>query len=156
MSSKHERLVSAISDARETQGFTWKQVAMFAGVSQGTISAVVNQGYQLKDERWKMICEHMGLNYEEIVSDAEPIIANDAAEKPPEEKNQQEQPSEECGGDKWSLLSKSEDSHLMDVAARYMASHLKEDVLRGMDVSLEDLHALLTVCKRLQAAAELK
>lgn len=60
------------------------------------------------------------------------------------------------GGDKRSLLSEPEDSHLMDVAARYMASHLKEDVLRGMDISLEDLHALLTVCKRLQAAAELK
>lgn len=98
MRNKHERLVSAVTDAREAQGLTWKQVAMFAGVSQGTISAVVNQGYQLKDERWKMICEHMGLDYEAIVSDDEQIISEDTDEKPPEEKTQQEQHSKECGG----------------------------------------------------------
>lgn len=98
MSNKHARLVSAVADAREAQGFTWKQVAMFAGVSQGTISAVVNQGYQLKDERWKMICEHMGLDYEEIVSEDKPIIAKDEAETLTEEKIQQEKPSEECEG----------------------------------------------------------
>ena len=44
----------------------------------------------------------------------------------------------------------------MDVTARYLAGHLKEDVRKGMDISLEDLHTLLTVCKRMQAAAEQK
>lgn len=69
MSSKHARLVAAVSDAKEAQGFTWKQIAIMAGVTQGTISCVINQGVTMKDERWKLICEGLGLDYDDIVAD---------------------------------------------------------------------------------------
>lgn len=69
MSSKHARLVAAVSDAKEAQGFTWKQIATMAGVTQGNMSTVINQGVTMKDERWKLICEGLGLDYDEIVAD---------------------------------------------------------------------------------------
>ena len=31
MSGKHARLVAAVSDAKEAQGFTWKQIATMGG-----------------------------------------------------------------------------------------------------------------------------
>ena len=40
------------------------------------------------------------------------------------------------------------------MAARYTAGHLKEDIRKGMDISLEDLYTLMTFCKRMQEAAE--
>lgn len=47
-----------------------------------------------------------------------------------------------------------EEKRLLDVVARYIAGHLKEDIRKGMDISLEDLYTLLDVCKRMQSVAE--
>ena len=69
MSSKHEKLVAAVSDAMAAQGFTQKQVANMGGCAASMISQALNQGVTLKDERWKMICEGLGLNYDDIVAD---------------------------------------------------------------------------------------
>lgn len=66
-----------------------------------------------------------------------------------------QQPDE--GGDQTEDVALSdEERNDLAVTARYLAGHLKEDVRRGMDISLEDLHALLTVCKNMQNAAENK
>ena len=35
MSSKHDRLVAAVSDAKEAKGFTWKQIATMGGGNAG-------------------------------------------------------------------------------------------------------------------------
>ena len=69
MSSKHARLVAAVADAMAAQGFTQKQVATMAGCTQSMLSQALNQGMTLKDERWKLICEGLGLDYDEIIAD---------------------------------------------------------------------------------------
>ena len=43
---------------------------------------------------------------------------------------------------------------LLDVILRYLAGHLKEDIRKGMDISLEDLYLLLDACKRMQDVVE--
>lgn len=69
MSSKHARLVAAVVDAMEAQGFTQKQVATMGGCTQSMLSQAINQGVTMKDERWRLICEGLGLDYDDIVAD---------------------------------------------------------------------------------------
>ena len=164
MTAKHARLASAVADAMLAQGFTTKQVATFAGCTSSAISSALSGKYDLREERWKLICENLGLDYDEIIKDPEPeeIPVEETASSAENE----DSPSAETGGGTAVLLSEDmkepeEDLPLNDeerstlaVAARYMAGHLKEDIRKGMDISLEDLYTLMTFCKNMQEAAE--
>lgn len=162
MSSKHARLVAAVTDAMAEQGFTQKQVATMGGCTQGMLSQAINNGVTMKDERWKLICEGLGLDYDEIVADlpAERERFTLREETPTvKTEDRQAAPVVNCGGD-GSPLS---DTHATedDEAARanrvltsYLAGHLKEDVRKGMDIPLEDLYILLDTCKKMLHATE--
>ena len=163
MSSKHARLVAAVVDAMEAQGFTQKQVATMGGCTQSMLSQAINQGVTMKDERWRLICEGLGLDYDEIVSDltAERERFTLREETPVvKAEDHQAAPVENCGRDTEVPLS---DAHATedDEAARanrvltsYLAGHLKEDVRKGMDIPLEDLYILLDTCKKMLHATE--
>lgn len=163
MSSKHARLVAAVTDAMAAQGFTQKQVATMGGCTQGMLSQAINNGVTMKDERWKLICEGLGLDYDEIVADLpEERERFTLREETPAVKTEDRQaaPAENCGGGTEVPLS---DAHATedDEAARanrvltsYLAGHLKEDVRKGMDIPLEDLYILLDTCKKMLHATE--
>lgn len=162
MSSKHARLVVAVVDAMAAQGFTQKQVATMGGCTQSMLSQAINQGVTMKDERWRMICEGLGLDYDEIVSDlpAERERFTLREETPVvKAEDRQAAPVEKCGGTEVPLS----DAHATedDEAARanrvltsYLAGHLKEDMRKGMDIPLEDLYILLDTCKKMLHATE--
>lgn len=153
MTKKHARLASAVADAMLAQGFTQKQVATAAGITQSALCQAISGKYDIKEERWKMICENLGLCYEDVIADPEPEVAK-------------ETPLEIRGGgttvpviaeeaERMEALDfNQEEKRLLDVVARYLAGHLKEDISKGMDIGLEDLYTLLDVCKRMQDAAE--
>lgn len=156
MSTKQARLVAAITDAMETQGISQNTLGRKSGVAQSMISAAILGKYDLKEEKWRLICEALELDYDDIIADMEPSEPAEAAAPSPEigggtavPLSKEQEPEED-------LVLNDEERRLMDVTARYLAGHLKEDVRKGMDISLEDLHTLLTVCKRMQAAAESK
>ena len=163
MSSKHARLVAAVVDDMEAQGFTQKQVATMGGCTQSMLSQAINQGVTMKDERWKLICEGLGLDYDEIVADlpAERERFTLRKETPAvKTENRQAAPVKNFGGATDVPLS---DTHTTedDEAARanrvltsYLAGHLKEDVRKGMDIPLEDLYILLDTCKKMLHATE--
>lgn len=156
VSTKQARLISAIADAMLAQNFSQNNIARTSGVSQSMISAAMCGKYDLKEEKWRMICETLALDYDQIVADPEPESQAEAEIVSPSKMRGVEpmqQPDE--GGDQTEDVALSdEERNDLAVTARYLAGHLKEDVHRGMDISLEDLHALLTVCKNMQNAAE--
>lgn len=64
-----------------------------------------------------------------------------------------QQPDE--GEDQTEVVARNDEArNALAVTARYLAGHLKEDVRKGMDISLEDLNDILTVCKNMQNAAK--
>lgn len=187
MSTKQARLVAAITAAMEAKMISQNELSRKTGISQGAISTAILGKYNPKEEKWRLICEALELDYDDIIADAEPSETAEAAapypeiggdtavplskEQEPEEDlvlNDEERRRHEVGlrptSDSDCLQSQSEACDgrdvwrgpMMDVTARYLAGHLKEDVRKGMDISLEDLHTLLTVCKRMQDAAESK
>lgn len=151
MTTKHARLASAVADAMLSKGSSTKSVAVFAGCSPSVISNALSGKYDMREERWRLVCENLGLDYDEIIKDPEPeeIPVEETAKSAENE----DSPSEEIKG---GTVVPVTCIHVGDlaVAARYMASHLKEDIRKGMDISLEDLYTLMTFCKRMQEAAE--
>lgn len=81
MTKKHARLASAVADAMLAQGFTQKQVATAAGITQSALSSAIAGRYDIKEENWKMICENLGLCYEDVIADPEPETVRDEPAK---------------------------------------------------------------------------
>ena len=167
MSDKQARLVAAIADAMEAQGISQNTLGRKSGVAQSMISAAILGKYDLKEEKWRLLCETLRLDYDEIVEDPElPPSLPDGVAADLKRKAETVTAEETRGGtavplsetteQEEDIIFNEEERHLLDVTARYLAGHLKEDIRKGMDISLEDLHTLLTVCKRMQAAAEQK
>ena len=162
MSSKHARLVAAVTDAMAAQNFTQKQVATMGGCTQGMLSQAINNGVTMKDERWKLICEGLGLDYDEIVADlpAERERFTLREEIPTvKTEDRQAAPVVNCGWDGSPLsdthaTEDDEEARANRVLTSYLAGHLKEDVRKGMDIPLEDLYILLDTCKKMLHATE--
>lgn len=90
MSSKQAKLVAAIGDAMRAQGFSQNNLARTSGVSQSMISAALRGEYDLKEEKWRLLCETLALDYECIIAgpDPDPAPANKEPEPAIEEPNQ--------------------------------------------------------------------
>lgn len=164
MTSKQARLVAAVSDAKEAQGFTWKQVATMGGVSQGTISSVINSGVTMKDERWKLICEGLGLDYDEIIKPPEIPASSPAGES--EEKETAEircTPPKQVGIDSEEEREKSveklmgittikADSESLFLLAMYAEGRLAHDIEAGMKVDPMKLWGILDALRIIKQA----
>lgn len=170
MTKKHARLAAAVNEAMQAQGFTQKQVATSAGITSSALCQALSGKYDIKEERWRMICENLGLCYESVIADPEetassvsPQAAASSIGDGASMRKEADDSSEETRGGTAVPLSVEEteaetfsedERRLFDVVMRYIAGHLKEDIRKGMDISLEDLYILLDVCKKMQAAAE--
>lgn len=156
MTEKHKRLANAVNDAMLAQGFNMKQVAAFAGCTESNISNALSGKYDMREERWRLVCENLGLDYDQIVADPEPEVPPFLPDPVEETRGggtavplSEDEPENEED-----LLLNDAERKTLAVAARYMASHLKTDIRIGMDISLEDLYTLMTFCKKMQEAAE--
>lgn len=155
VSTKQARLVAAITAAMEAQSISQNTLGRKSGVSQSMISAAILGKYDPKEEKWRLLCETLGLDYDAIVDDTEePIQQTD-------DQHEDDAPDDETREDIRSHSEEEKDldlnedeRRLMDITSRYLAGHLRQDIQRGMDISLEDLYALLTICKKMQEAAE--
>ena len=147
MSNKHARLVAAVSDAKEAQGFTWKQIATMGGVTQGTISSVINQGVTMKDERWKMICEGLGLDYDETVADMPAPTTHHGEGQGAAADVQQDAPvcCDNAADD--GLLTIRADRDSLFLLAMYTEGRLAKDIEAGMKVDPMKLWGILDALK---------
>ena len=132
MSTKQARLIAAVRDAMEAQGVKGVDLARATGHSAGTISMAISGKGQIRDEKWRLICEHLHLDYDEIVSDL-PAQAEDT--------DAGEQAT------KTDTPSPREDYEMFCLAA-YARKCLEEDIKRGIDISFGNLRALVLAIAR--------
>lgn len=69
MSHKQARLIAAVRDAMEAKGVKAADLARACGCSASMISTAMSGKAQMRDERWKMCCEYLGIDYEGIISE---------------------------------------------------------------------------------------
>lgn len=81
MSDKQARLVAAIADAMEAQGISQNTLGRKSGVAQSMISAAILGKYELKEEKWRLLCEALGLDYDQIVDAPEAETPHQSAEE---------------------------------------------------------------------------
>lgn len=135
--SKHEKLCTAVQEAMAAQNFTQKQVATFAGISSSMISTAFNQGIPLKEERWRMICEGLALDYDAIVDDTSAL---DDTEAPAAAPSGGGEDTVNLKDETPELVAKDTENHTV---GRYLLKHLEEDVRHGTDMPLIELRDLL-------------
>lgn len=146
MSNKQARLVAAIADAMAAQNFSQAGLARAAGCSQSMISTAMSGKYDLKEEKWRMICEVLALDYDDIV--APPQLPEELA---PEAESPVGPAVEPHTG---VLPAANAQTHNQaTLCARYLAEKLRADVSAGTDMSLDDLYVLLSCIKRLEENA---
>lgn len=162
MTTKHARLASAVNDAMLAKDLTHRQVAAMIGIPTSTLSNALSGKYDMREERWRMACEQLGLDYDDVIADPveDPVLiapVDELAGAVSEDSRQGEGvpvlPVLESGEDE-PMVFNADERRVLDVTSRYLVRHLKEDIRKGIDMPLEDLYILLDVCKKMQAAAE--
>lgn len=144
MSHKQARLITAIKDAMEAQGVKACDIARASGSSAGTISYAMSGKAQMRDERWRMICEYLHLDFDEIVADAPPC--DDQKEEKTMEAVAVKQPEsriDHAGELKQARQQMEKLSMDCMVLAAYAAKHLEEDIRHGMEIGVQELRILL-------------
>lgn len=159
MSGKQERLAAAVRTEMEKRGVSQSYLMRRTGIPQSTISAILLGKYDVNEEKWRMICEELDLDYDAIVAEAVPLPADDPEEIPCDATPiassvaQTEEPSCEIPT---SDEAQAQDKGQAALVAEYLAAKLKEDIVRGTDMALETLYALLTHVKDMQERMEEK
>ena len=148
MSNKQARLVSAIEDAMQAQGFTQKRIATICGMTQSMISDALNGKCDLKEERWRMMCEALALDYDDIIADPVEETAAQATQASKDACDEAEQKQEAAApaADETVELS-DEEAAVIGVVTRYIAKHLRQEISQGTDMSLDDIYKLMVFCK---------
>jgi hypothetical protein len=162
MNKKHMRLATAVNDAMLAKDLTHRQVAAMIGIPTSTLSNALSGKYDMREERWRMACEELGLDYDDVIADPveDPVLiapvdelAGAVSEDSREGAGVPVAPVIEQSEDD-PLVFNADERRVLDVTSRYLVRHLKEDIRKGIDMPLEDLYILLDVCKKMQAAAE--
>lgn len=156
-SNQHARLVAAVSDAKEAQGFNWKQIATMGGVQQSAISNAINNGVQIKEERWRMICEGLGLDYDEIIAEPEtptPSLheGESHCEPAPEAKINIGEEREKALDKLKGLVTIKADGESLFLLAMYAEGRLADDIEAGMKVDPMKLWAILDALRIIKQA----
>lgn len=145
MSTKQARLIAAIKDALADQGVTVSEMARASGSSISTISGALSGKTQMRDERWRMCCEHLHLDYDEIIADM-------PQKNETEEQKMEELPDMETVRKLGSPMLRENEKLMAEneqmradnmVLAAYAAKHIREDIKKGMDIGIQDLRILL-------------
>lgn len=72
-------LAEAVTRAAVARGLTRKQLAMFAGCTGATAGNALNGKFNMSEEKWRMVCERLGLDYDGILAGGNGEMVRDAA-----------------------------------------------------------------------------
>ena len=153
MTSKQARLVAAVSDAMAAQNFSQNNLARTSGVGQSMISAALLGKYDLKEEKWRMICETLALDYDDIIADVELPPSSPCGESTSLEREaEQESAHEETRGVATVLLREQtkEDRDNLFLLAMYAEARLSKDIEAGMKVDPMKLWGILDALKKIK------
>lgn len=144
--TKQEKLIEAIREGMERQGFDQKRLASAAGVTQSMVSMALKGQYALKEEKWRALCGALALDYDAIVAEPEVDFAAIA-----EAVCSMAEPAETAGRVMEAMAESvptpktTAKPGSLDIVARYVAGKLREDIRHGTDMSLAELRVLLDV-----------
>lgn len=144
--TKQEKLIEAIREGMERQGFDQKRLASAAGVTQSMVSMTLKGNYDLKEEKWRALCGALALDYDAIV--AEPDVDYAAIA---EAVCSMAESAESAGRAMETMVESTTATRAtampggLDIVARYVAGKLREDIRHGTDMSLAELRVLLDV-----------
>lgn len=161
MTKKHARLAAAVNDAMLKKDLTLRQMAAMIGIPASTMGNALSGKFDMREERWRMACEALGLSYDDLIADPveDPVLiapvdelAGAVSEDSRDGEDVPVPPVIESAEDE-PLELNADERRVLDVTSRYLVRHLKEDIRKGMEMPLEDLYILLDVCKKMQEAA---
>ena len=144
--TKQKKLIEAIGEGMERQGFTQKQLASAASMTQSMVSMALKGQYQLTEEKWRAMCGALAIDYDAIVAEPEVDFAAIA-----EAVCSMAEPAETAGRAMETMVESTTATREtampggLDIVARYVAGKLREDIRHGTDMSLAELRVLLDV-----------
>lgn len=131
--TKQEKLIAAVRAAQTAGGYQQKDLARMAGTSQGNLSAALSGKYGMSEEKWRLLCESLMLDYDVIVADDPPAPA-----RPITEGEKQMVHPVDMLAEKTAAVTKE-----ALVVSDYIASKLEDDLRGGTQMQLEDIRVLL-------------
>jgi hypothetical protein len=163
MSKKQEALIRAIKAAQEAGGFLQKQLAAMACTSPGNICIALSGAGNMSEEKWRLLCEGLALDYDAIVAEVEnaPRVVEESApaENPaPAAEVQQEEPvrcesaAPECEEIAPECEIPAKNSGGGGIVADYLERKLAEDLRNGTSMPISDLCVLLDYLRVLRRA----
>lgn len=141
MSNKQIRLISAVKDAMERRGVNGAELARHLGVTNSMVSIALAGKSSLREERWKMACEYLNIDYDDIVNDLPGVSQDSEEDNDGKHAMANDIPSQ--------LATSAETEKLRSdnmILAAYAKKHLSEDIKNGMDIGIWDLRILLNAC----------
>lgn len=145
MTEKQNRLIRAIREAQAAGGYQQKQLAAMAGTSPGTLSSSLSGNGTMSEEKWRLLCEGLALDYDAIVAEENPQRFNHGI---PAEEEQPATTAEDVYIN--AEIVRADLARETCIVAKYLAGKLREDLSKGTEMPLEDVYTLLSWVKSLQ------
>ena len=140
MGDRQQRLLKAVRDEMFAQGLTNKQMAAAIGTSYGHWSMTINGQHNMTEEKWRMACEKLGLDYDAIIMEkTEQAPAEEKQGEPDVEPEQEEAPGSEAVDDL---------TYDNIVLADYALEKLRLDIKKGTDMQPKRLYELMRAIER--------
>lgn len=168
-----KNLQEAVRLAISAAGYTQKEVAAKINITEGALSMALKGKTGMREERWRMVCEMLGLDFDELMgykepsapeADEEDVFAplpefqeleeDEAQEKKAAEKapTEMQTPKETAAPVNPAEVNPAEEEQDVDPRLRdnlrilcaYAEGHIMEDIRRGgWDCDLDKLRGLL-------------
>lgn len=148
INSTQARLIAAVKDAMEAQGIKIKDIASAARTSSSYVCDVMGGRCNMSKGKWELICDRVGLDYEQVISDLPQVEGAEHAETLAQEVPQQ--PIRK----KTKRKSKQDPSAMTPlefdcmILANYAKLKLDEDIKMGVEMSFESLFVLMQSIRR--------
>ena len=145
MTRKHQLMKAAVMAAMAEQQISQNTLARKCGVGQSMISAAFLDKYELKEEKWRLICEALGLDYDAIVDGADeepeqiPVEEPVSSVSPQAEEPEQTEPA-----------PVNQDMENLFLLAMYAEGRLAQDIESGMKVDPMKLWGILDALKKIK------
>lgn len=145
MTRKHHLITRAVMEAMAEQQISQNTLARKCGVGQSMISAAFLDKYELKEEKWRLICEALGLDYDAIVDVADeepeqiPVEEPASSVSPQAEEPEQTEPA-----------PVNQDMENLFMLAMYAEGRLAKDIESGMKVDPMKLWGILDALKKIK------
>lgn len=156
--AQQARLADAIRRAAENQGIKQIDIARACGTSSGNFSYAMACKSPMSEEKWRLACEHVGVDYDAILAEGVRLDAQDAApeevrELPAEAVQMPITPPEKSEPVTLEVntMAVSFNPEECAIIAHLIEAHLIEDIISKSGVRFEWLEKVMeirTKCRR--------